>query len=420
MTTAPVPPRSRLGAPVTLILVLGSSTALGPLAIDLYLPAFPAVAADLDATAAQVQLTLAGCLAGLTIGQLGAGPLSDRFGRRRPLLAGVAGYAVAALACALAPSVQVLLGLRFVQGLVGAFGTVIARGIVRDLASGPAASRLFSVLMLVVGVAPILAPMLGGQLLTLTGWRGLFLALAVLGGLVTVAVAVVLPETLPPQRRSGAGAGQVLRTYRWLLRDRVFVGYALTLGLAFGSLFTYVAGSPFVYQELYGVSPQLYGVLFGLNAFGLIAVTQLSGLLVGRVAPRRLLLTGVLGSTGGGACLLAAAARQPESIVWIAAPLFVIVSMLGFVMPNVTALALTDHPDVAGTASALLGATQFSIGAVAGPLVGVIGLTSAVPMAAIIFALGVCASTTLLVMARPRPAATGGSVTAARPGRRVD
>lgn len=404
MTTivgAPAPTRPALPR-LRLILVLGSVTALGPLSVDLYLPAFPAIAAEFDASQSAVQLTLTGCLVGLAFGQLVAGPLSDRVGRRRPLLAGALGYALASVLCAVAPSVELLLGLRFVQGLAGAATMVVARAVVRDLATGAAASRLFSVLMLVTGLAPVLAPAIGGQLLTLTDWRGLFVALAVFGSLLLATVAVALPETLPPQLRNGSGVRMVLGTYRSLLADRVFLGYALGGGLAFAGMFAYISGSPFVFQGVYELTPQLYGVLFGLNAIGLVTATQINGLIVGRVAPRRLLLTGVIGSSTGGVLLLAAALARPASVVWLVLPLFLVVSFIGFVMPNSTALALADHPRAAGTASALLGAFQFVIGAVTGPLVGLAGSASAVPMALIILLATGSATTVLLTLTRPR------------------
>ncbi|MQA15343.1 MAG: Bcr/CflA family multidrug efflux MFS transporter [Pseudonocardiaceae bacterium] len=401
MVGAPAPTRPALPR-LRLILVLGSVTALGPLSVDLYLPAFPAIAAEFDASQSAVQLTLTGCLVGLAFGQLVAGPLSDRVGRRRPLLAGALGYALASVLCAVAPSVELLLGLRFVQGLAGAATMVVARAVVRDLATGAAASRLFSVLMLVTGLAPVLAPAIGGQLLTLTDWRGLFVALAVFGSLLLATVAVALPETLPPQLRNGSGVRMVLGTYRSLLADRVFLGYALGGGLAFAGMFAYISGSPFVFQGVYELTPQLYGVLFGLNAIGLVTATQINGLIVGRVAPRRLLLTGVIGSSTGGVLLLAAALARPASVVWLVLPLFLVVSFIGFVMPNSTALALADHPRAAGTASALLGAFQFVIGAVTGPLVGLAGSASAVPMALIILLATGSATTVLLTLTRPR------------------
>ena len=276
-----------------LVIVLGSINAIGPLSIDMYLPAFPEIARDLGSSASQVQLTLTACVAGLALGQLFIGPLSDRLGRRAPLMAAMLTYAVASVLCSLAPSAPVLIALRFLQGLAGAGGIVISRAVVRDLHSGAAAVRLFSSLMLVTGLAPILAPLAGAQLLAFTSWRGIFVVLAVLSALIAVLVALGLGETLPPERRSDNGVRRTLAIMRGLLRNRWFVGHALAGGLGFGALFAYIAGSPFVLQGIYGVSPQLYSVLFAMNGLGLIAGSQVNARLVGRFGPGKLLRAGL-------------------------------------------------------------------------------------------------------------------------------
>jgi DHA1 family bicyclomycin/chloramphenicol resistance-like MFS transporter len=264
----------RRGGRAQVVLILGALSAFGPLSIDMYLPGLPSLGATFDAPAWAVQLTLTACLAGLALGQIVAGPLSDRFGRRRPLLAGVSAYAVASLLCALAPTVHTLVVLRFAQGVAGAAGIVIARAIVRDMHSGVAAARFFSLLMLVNGLAPILAPVIGGQVLTVTTWRGVFVVLAAIGALLVAAAAAGLRETLAPADRHPGGVGETLRTFRRLLSDRVFVGHALACGLAFGAMFAYIAGSPFVIQDIYGASPQLFSVMFAVNALGLVAAGQ--------------------------------------------------------------------------------------------------------------------------------------------------
>src|SRR3954452_11435292 len=278
---------------VRLIIVLGAVNAIGPLSIDMYLPAFPAIAASLHASAAQVQLTLTACVAGLALGQLIVGPLSDRLGRRRPLIAAMTIYAVASVLCSVAPSAPALMALRFVQGLAGAGGVVISRAVVRDLHSGAEAVRLFSSLMLVTGLAPILAPLVGGQVLEVTSWRGIFVVLAVLSALIALVVLAGLRETLPPERRSRQGMARTLATMGDLLHDRWFVGHALAGGLAFGALFAYISGSSFVLQGVYGVSPQVYSVLFAANGLGLIAGSQINARLVGRFGPARLLRFGL-------------------------------------------------------------------------------------------------------------------------------
>jgi MFS transporter, DHA1 family, multidrug resistance protein len=386
MTPAAVEDRTAAGARasrVRLVVVLGAVNAIGPLSIDMYLPAFPEIATRLHASAAQVQLTLTACVAGLALGQLVVGPLSDRLGRRGPLVAAMATYTVASVLCSVAPSAPVLMALRFVQGLAGAGGVVIARAVVRDLHTGAAAVRLFSSLMLVTGLAPILAPLAGGQVLAVTSWRGIFVVLATLSALLALTVALGLRETLPLERRSDHGLRRTLGIMRALLRDRWFVGHALAGGLGFGALFAYISGSSFVLQGIYGVSPQLYSVLFAMNGLGLIAGSQVNARLVGRFGPAKLLRAGLLSIACSAAALLAVVTAGGLGVWAVLVPMFVIVSSLSFVLPNSTALALADHADVAGTASALLGVGQFLIGAVVAPLVGAGGTGSAVPMAAV-------------------------------------
>ncbi len=366
---------------VRLVVVLGAVNAIGPLSIDMYLPAFPDIAHDLDVSAPLVQLTLTACVAGLALGQLVIGPLSDRLGRRAPLIAAMTTYAAASICCAFAPSVAVLIGLRFIQGLAGAGGVVIARAIVRDLHSGAAAVRLFSSLMLVTGLAPILAPLLGGQILNFGSWRGIFVVLAVASGAIALLVTFALHETLPPERRSDHGLARTLQTMRALSRDRWFVGHGLAGGLGFGALFAYISGSSFVLQGIYGVSPQLYSVLFAMNGLGLIAGSQINARAVGRYGPATLLRGGLTAIAAAAIFLLIVVSFTDLGVGAVLAPMFLIVSSLSFVMPNATALALADHAEVAGTASALLGMTQFVIGALVAPLVGAGGTDSAVPMA---------------------------------------
>ena len=315
------------------------------------------------------------------------GPLSDRVGRRPPIIAGLLLYGVASLACAAAPSIWVLVVLRLLQGLSGAAGIVVSRSIVRDLTSGAAAARLFSILMLVVGVVPVLAPVAGGALLHVTSWRGLFVILAVVDAAILVATVAWLHETLPPDRRRrsrGAGFGE-------LLHDRYFLAYSFATGLSFGAMFSYIAGSSFVLEDLYGISPQVYGAVFGLNALGLVTFSQLNRALVGRLSPERLLLGGVAAQAAAGLTLLVLVLAGGVGLAGILPCLFVTVAMLGLVIPNATALAMTDYPHAAGSASALLGAIQFFLGAAVAPLVGAAGRGTAVPMAVLIAAFGAAA-----------------------------
>jgi DHA1 family bicyclomycin/chloramphenicol resistance-like MFS transporter len=374
---------------VRLVVVLGSIGAIGPLSIDMYLPAFPEIVDALRTSASQVQLTLTACVIGLALGQLVIGPLSDRVGRRIPLIAAMVTYSAASVLCALATSIEALIALRFVQGLAGAGGIVIARAVVRDLHTGAAAVRLFSSLMLVTGLAPILAPVVGAQLLRVTSWEGIFVALSVLSALIAVLAAVGLRETLPPERRSAHGLRRTVSTMVGLLRDRVFLSHALASGLTFGALFAYIAGSSFVLQGIYGMSPQAYSLAFAMNGIGLVAASQVNARLVEEFGPSLLLRRALACITVSAGALLVVVSVGGVGVWAVLAPMFVIVSSLAFVLPNATALALADHAEVAGTASALLGVLQFLVGALVAPLVGVGGTESAVPMAAVMVVLAV-------------------------------
>jgi MFS transporter, DHA1 family, multidrug resistance protein len=358
-----------------LALILGGLTAFAPLSIDMYLPGLPALGDDLSAGASTVQLTLA-------IGQLVAGPLSDRLGRRPPLLAGVGGYTVASLLCAVAPTVWALAGLRFVQGATGAAGIVIARAVVRDTHEGTALVRFFSMLMLVTGLAPILAPVIGGQVLEVTTWRGIFLVLAAIGAVLFAAALVGLRESLPPERRRDDGVLATARTMASLLRDRHFAGFALAGALAFGALFTYVSGSPFVLQDLYGASPQAFSAIFAVNSVGIVAFGQLNGRLAGRVPALEMLRIGVTSMAVAGCTVLAVVLVGSLPLIVLLVPLWVLVASMGLVFPNSIALALAGHPEVAGSASALIGVLQFVVGAIAAPLAGIAGAGTALPMGA--------------------------------------
>jgi MFS transporter, DHA1 family, multidrug resistance protein len=374
--------RQRAGLLLTLI--LGSLTAFPALSMDMYLPALPAVGADLATPAASVQLTLTTCLLGLAVGQLVVGPMSDQFGRRRPLLIGMAVYVVASAACAFAPTIGMLTGFRLVQGLAGAAGIVIARAVVRDLYDGLAMARFFSTLMLISGAAPILAPVLGGQILRVTDWRGVFLVLTGTGLLLLFVVARKLPETLPAEGRHRGGVPEALRTMRGLFTDRVFTGYLLAGSFGFAALFAYVSASPFVMQEIYGASPQTFSLLFMANSIGLVTVGQINGkILVGRVSLDRVMTFGLCLTLGAAVALLlmTSGVFGRFGLVPVATGLFTLMSGMALIMPNSNSQALMRTPHAAGSASALLGTSQFLVGAVASPLVGVAGEDTAVPMA---------------------------------------
>lgn len=402
LTAPAVKAARRTGFLVTM--VLGGLTALPPLSMDMYLPALPAVTDSLAAPAATIQLTLTACLAGMALGQLVVGPMSDRWGRRRPLLLGMVVYVIATAICALAPSAELLIGFRLLQGLAGAAGIVIARAVVRDLYDGVEMARFFSTLMLISGVAPIIAPLIGGQVMRFTDWRGIFVVLTGVGIVLTLVVWKWLHETLPPGSRHTGGVGEALRTMRGLLADRVFTGYMVTGGLAFAVLFAYISASPFVVQEIYGASPQTFSLLFGLNSIGLIAVGQINGkLLVGRISLDKVLGFGltVIVLAAVALLLMTTGVFGEVGLVPVAAGLFVLMSAMGVAMPNTNAQALMRTKHAAGSASALLGTSSFLIGAIASPLVGIAGEDTAVPMAVVQLVCAVAAVGCFLGLCRP-------------------
>lgn len=382
-----------------MILVLGALIALGPLTIDMYLPALPAIADDLNTSSSAVQLTLAGTLVGLALGQLIIGPLSDIVGRRLPLIVGTGVHILASVACIVAPNIAVLGGLRVVQGLGAAAAAVVAMAIVRDLFSGRAAATVLSRLMLVMGVAPVLAPSLGGAVLLVGSWRLVFAALAIMGvALMTLAI-VSLRETLPPERRRASGVLPVLRTYRSLLRDAQFVVLVLVAALAMASLFAYIAGSSFVLQEEFGLDEQQFAIVFAAGAISLIGASQLNVLLLGRFAPVQIVLTALSFAVFAGAVMTVLAITGVGGMAGFVVPLWFVLGAVGFVMPNAPALALSRHGEAAGGAAALLGAAQFGLGAIVAPVVGALGndavavsTTMVATSAAALAALGVIAA----------------------------
>ena len=371
----------------------------GPLSLDLYLPALPELATDLAASTSAAQLTLTACLVGLATGQVIAGPLSDRFGRRRPLLIGLAAYTLTSIACAFAWSITVLVVLRLAQGLAGAAGLVIARAVARDLYEGRALAVFFSRLVLVAGLAPILAPVLGGQLSRVMSWRGIFVVLAAFGLALLLAGWFGVRETLPVERRVAGHMVEVLRGFGILVRDRLFLGAALSAGLAGGAMFGYIAGSTFVLQRIYGLSPQGFSIVFGVNSVGLMAAGHLSGRLVRRWSGRRILAAGLVANLLGSLGLLVSVLLG-LGLPFVLVSLFVLVSAMGLVIPQSTALAMAHYPDRAGTASALFGLLQFAVGGLAAPLVGLGGEDTAVPLGAVaaVSSLAACAVYAVLVI----------------------
>lgn len=364
-------------------LILGALTAFGPLSLDMYLPSLPELAKDLHASTSMAQLSLTSCLVGLAVGQLIAGPLSDVRGRRMPLLVGLALYMITSFLCAMSPSIESMIVLRFIQGLGGSAGIVVARAMVRDMYSGSELTRFFALLMLVNGVAPIAAPIAGGQLLRMISWPGIFVVLGLIGLLMLAAVLFGLRETLPSAQRSGGGMKSTLATFGRLVRDRMFMGYALAQGLVFAGMFAYISGSPFVIQELFGASPQLFSLIFAVNGLGIIITGQITGKLAARFGETKLLVAGLIYAAAGGLLLLLMVVLG-GGLYTILLPLFMVVSSVGIVSTAAFSLAMEQQGQNAGSASALQGLMSMISGAVVAPLVGLGGSGTALPMGIII------------------------------------
>src|SRR4051812_28301056 len=371
-----------------LFVLLGALTAMGPAAMDMYFPALPSMARSLDVHAAELQLTLTTFLAGLALGQVVAGPLSDVYGRKRPLLAGVACYSVAGLVCASAQSVVLLTGARFLQGCCASVGVVVGRAIVRDLYSGRELARAYARLFLVIGMAPVVAPSIGALVLRLSSWRGIFVVLAAFGAVLFVLGSLRLPETLPAVDRRPAGLGATTRTFGGLLRNRHFLGYGVALGLSMSVLVVMLAGAPFVIQDHYGLSAQVYALIFLGGALVMLTATLLNGRLLRRFSERRLLLSGAVASAAAG---LGMAASGRLGLAAFIASFVVLLAAWGFVPANAVALGLRDNGPVAGAASALLGLRQYGVGGSAAPLAGASG-NAVGPLGLTICALAVSAA----------------------------
>jgi MFS transporter, DHA1 family, multidrug resistance protein len=374
-----------------LALILGALTAVGPLAIDMYLPALPTIAREFGTAASVVQSSLAAYFIGIAIGQAFYGPLSDRLGRKPSLYLGLALFMVSSIGCAQAGSVNALIAFRFLQALGGCAPIVVPRAIVRDHFDQAGSVRMLSVLMLVMGLAPILAPLIGGQLLVHFGWRAVFWLLTVYAAVWLTVVALLLPESLPSARRLRQPIKDVLMVYRALARDRRFMGYALSGALIFAGLLAYISGSPYVFIELFDVAPERYGFFFGTNALGIIAASQVNRWLVGRVDTQRILNIVLPVAMTAGLVLVVDASSGLGGFPGILVPLFFYIACHGFVLPNTTALAMAPHGKVAGSASALLGTLQFVLGALAGSLISAFANGTAVPMAAVVAGCGTTA-----------------------------
>lgn len=389
--------------PAALVLLLSALTAVGPLTIDLYLAAFPEIAADLGTSAATVQLTMTTTLIGLALGQLVIGSVSDALGRRRPLLAAFVLYALASIAIVFVGTIGALAALRGVQGFAASAGMVMSMAIVRDRFSGPRVAKVIARLMLVVGVAPILAPTLGAQILRFGDWRSLFVVLAGVGAVLALLVTFFLTESLPERYRRVGGVGSALASYGSLLRDRSFVALALLAGFYMAAMFTYISTSTFVFQEGYGLTPQQFALVFGGGALAVTAGSQINGALAGRVSPQRILSVIVPIGVVLSLLLVVVAATWGGTVDGLVPLLVVIIATLGtagFVMPSVPAVALERNAHQAGSAAALLGASQFGVGAVIAPVTGLFGDASALTMAVVMSASILVAGALLLVVRR--------------------
>jgi DHA1 family bicyclomycin/chloramphenicol resistance-like MFS transporter len=356
-----------------MIVTLGVMVALGPLTIDMYLPALPKIADELGVSSSVAQLTLTGTLAGLALGQLIVGPLSDSLGRRRPLMAGIVLHMLASVLCLFAPNIAVLGVARGLQGVGAAAGMVVAIAVVGDLFADSVAATVMSRLMLVLGVAPVIAPSLGAAILLKATWHWVFAALVLLAGALLLVAALALPETLPPSHRRPLRVRSIAATYLELLRDARFVVLVLVGSLGMSGLFAYIAGASFVLQGKYGLDQQMFALVFAAGAIALIGATQFNVVLLRRFTPQTIALWALTAAAAAGLVFVGLAAGHIGGLLGFVLPVWAILAAMGLVLPNAPAVALSRHPDAAGTAAALLGAAQFGLGAAIAPLVGVLG-----------------------------------------------
>lgn len=377
--------------------ILGSLAAFGPLSIDMYLPALPHLAEHFHTSTSAVQLSLTFFVLGLAFGQLIAGPISDVKGRRKPLLLGLITYFAVSLLCVFSPSIWGLIGLRLVQGFAGSAGVVTSRAVVRDLYSGTELTKFFALLALVNGAAPILSPVIGAQLLKFFPWQGVFVVLSGIGLMMFLVVLLAMPETLPDERRAAGGVKNSVSAFKKLILDRSFIGYALAQGLVFASMFAYISGSPFVVQNIYGASPQMFSFIFAMNGIGIMIASQTTGRLAGRVSEIKLLRTGLTLSWCGSAILLLLLSLHAP-LHFILIPLFFVVSSVGMVNTSSFSLAMQKQGKSAGSASALLGVISLAFGGIVAPLVGIGGSGTALPMGVVIVTASSCASLSYLFL----------------------
>ncbi|SEI02297.1 MFS transporter, DHA1 family, bicyclomycin/chloramphenicol resistance protein [Halobacillus karajensis] len=387
---------------IGLAFLLGMLGILGPLNIDMYLPSFPGIASDLETNASLVQLSLTTCLIGLAVGQIVVGPISDSQGRKKPLLIFLSLFAVASLFCALAPNIIVLVIARFLQGFTASAGVVLSRAVVRDVFSGRELTKFFALLMVINATAPMIAPMTGGAILLLpfATWETIFFFLSIVGVIIVLTVAGKLPETLPIEKRIPSSVKESILTIGRLLKDRSFIGYALTIGFVHGGSFAYVSGTPFVYQGIYNVSPQVFSVLFGINGLAIITGSFLVGRLGGIFHERSLLRSAVLIAVSATGFLLVMTIIEGP-LYSIVIPIFIYMTAMGMVLTSTFTLAMEHQGHRAGSASAVLGMLPLLFGAAVSPLVG-LNETTAVPMGAILFVTASIGATLFFTMTEKR------------------
>ena len=403
---APEGDRNRARLTSALVATVVFLTAIAPLATDMYVPAFPQVATDLSATATQVQLTLTTFFVGMALGQLIGGPVSDQRGRRRLLIAAVMVMAAASVACALAPTITVMMAARFVQGFAGGWAMVIGRAVIVDLATGARLVRVLNVMAGVGGIAPIIGPLIGAVILQLSHWRVSFWVVAALGVVMTVAVLVAVPESLPPERRHGGGLRSFLVAGREVLGHRSYVGYLVVAGSAMGALFAYVATSAFVLQSMNGLTPIAYSIVFAANAGGMTIAALVAARLAGRVATRTVILVGQIAALAAGIGMLIGALWFDTPLIVAIICFFIMMSAQGLIGPNGGALASAAVPNHPGTGSAVLGFVQWVAAGTIAPIAGLGGEHTAVPMAILMIAGAAASMFGLLVLAKPATSAS--------------
>ncbi|MBS4196663.1 multidrug effflux MFS transporter [Lederbergia citri] len=370
--------------PIRFALLLAAFSALGPFTFDMYLPAFPQLTEFFGTSASAIQVSITACLLGVGIGQIVMGPLSDVHGRRKPLWIAMIVYALASFGCALSPNIATFIALRFLQGFAASAGMVISRAIVRDHYSGVELTKFFSLLTMIGNLAPLLAPIAGSAVISFTSWNGVFIFLGLLGIFLTSITTWKLKETLPVEKRIPSNFTELLRNFKSLIQNRTFMGYALAQGIMMAGIFAYISGTPFIYQKIYGVSPQVFAMLFAMNGISLIIGAQTVRRLAGRIPERRVLLIGMsMAFVTSTAVLIVVLSQGP--LFSLVIPLFLFVASLGLIGPVTFTLAMESQGHIAGSAAALLGVLPFLLGSITSPLVGIAGEYSAIPFGVILF-----------------------------------